>query len=47
MLQMDLAKRLGIPASTICRLEQGKGRPSLQVALKLEKKLGIPVEAWT
>jgi plasmid maintenance system antidote protein VapI len=45
--QKDLAKMLDVAPSTICRIINGKGRPTVRVALKLEKKTGIPVSVWT
>jgi transcriptional regulator with XRE-family HTH domain len=46
-LQRDIAKRLGIGTSYLSLLAAGKRTPSMAVAAKLQKELGIEVEAWT
>lgn len=41
MTQEELAKSVNEPASLVHRIETGRIEPSLQIARKLEKKLGI------
>lgn len=43
----QIARRLGIGTSYLSLLEAGKRTPSMKVAAKMEKELGIPVSAWT
>ncbi len=45
--QTDIAKRLGVGSSYLSLLAAGKRTPSMAVAAKIQKELGIPVEAWT
>lgn len=45
--QADIAKRLGVSQSYLSLLVDGKRTPSMAVAAKLHRELGIPVEAWT
>jgi transcriptional regulator with XRE-family HTH domain len=45
--QKELAAILGVVPSTLCRIEAGKGRPTVSLAVKIEKKTGIPVTVWT
>ena len=40
----DLARRLGVSRSYITRLEQGTTHPSLELALRLARYFGCPVE---
>lgn len=42
-----VAKRIGIGRSYLSLLETGKRVPSMTVAARIQKELGIPVEAWT
>ena len=48
--QVELAKRVGIRQQTISHYETGRAKPSLDVAVKLAKVLGVSVEeiyeAW-
>jgi len=48
--QVELAKRVGIRQQTISHYETGRAKPSLDVAVKLAKALGVSVEeiyqAW-
>jgi plasmid maintenance system antidote protein VapI len=44
--QVEAAEYLGIETSTFSLLVNGKRSPGLNNALDLEKKTGIPVEAW-
>jgi len=43
----DIARRIGIGTSYLSLLESGKRAPSMRVAARIQKELGIPVEAWT
>jgi transcriptional regulator with XRE-family HTH domain len=45
--QQDIAKRIGVGASYLSLLASGKRTPSMAVAARIQKELGIPVEAWT
>jgi len=45
--QQDIAKRIGVGASYLSLLASGKRTPSIAVAAKIQKELGIPVEAWS
>jgi DNA-binding XRE family transcriptional regulator len=45
--QRQVAKKLGISDSHLSLLASGKRVPSLTLAAKIHKSLGIPVEAWT
>lgn len=42
--QKDLAKKLGVSVSTMCRIEKGIVKPKGKRAIKLSKLLNIPVE---
>ena len=42
--QEDLAKMVGVTRQTIIAIEKGKYYPSLLLALKIAKKLGLQVE---
>ena len=48
--QVELAKHVGISPQTISHYETGRAKPSLDVAVKLAKALGVSVEeiyqAW-
>jgi DNA-binding XRE family transcriptional regulator len=41
----DLARHLGVDRAFVTRLEQGKARPSLELALRIAQYFGCPVEA--
>lgn len=45
-VQADAARFIGIDLSTFCLLVNGKRKPGVDYALDIEKKTGIPVEAW-
>ena len=45
--QADLAKRAGISAPFLTRIEQGARQPSATVAVALALGLGVPLEAIT
>jgi putative transcriptional regulator len=44
MTQADLARRLGVNRSTVCRMERNALRPSLRTALTLARVLNTTVE---
>ncbi|HHX27952.1 MAG TPA: helix-turn-helix transcriptional regulator [Firmicutes bacterium] len=45
LTQMELARRSGVPQSTICDIEAGRTKgPTLRVAVKLAAALGVPAE---
>jgi len=44
--QRELANILNIAPSTLSRIEAGKGRPKVALALKIAKRTGIPVTVW-
>ena len=46
--QRAFAKRVGIDQSVISRFARGEARPSLDVALNIEKETGgaVPCESW-
>jgi putative transcriptional regulator len=44
MTQQDLADRVGVTRQTIISIERGKYRPSVELALRLARVFGEPVE---
>ena len=44
MTQEELAKRAGCTRQTIIALEQGKYVPSIELAFRVSKALGVPLE---
>lgn len=45
LTQMELARRSGVPQSTICDIEAGRTKgPTLRVAARLAHALGVPIE---
>lgn len=42
--QNQLSIKLGIPRSTICRLEKGERKPSVNVLIKYSEFFGVPME---
>lgn len=44
MTQAQLAKRVGLPRSTICMFEQGTRQPRLDVAQTIAAIFGEPVD---
>lgn len=44
--QREIAKRIGVADSYLSLLASGKRTPSMAVAAKIQRELGIPVEAW-
>ena len=45
MTQAELAKRIGVTRQTILAIEQGKYSPSLEVAFRIARIFGKPLEA--
>ncbi|RPI27252.1 MAG: transcriptional regulator [Acidobacteria bacterium] len=44
MTQQELAERVGVTRQTIISIEKGKYEPSIQLALRLARLFGVPVE---
>lgn len=44
LTQQELADRAGVTRQTIISIEQGRYRPSVEVALQLARVLHVPVE---
>jgi len=44
MTQADLAEKVGLTRQTIIAIEQGKYSPSLEVAFKIARALGVRLE---
>jgi putative transcriptional regulator len=44
MTQAELARKLGISASYLNRIEKGTKTPSLRLAIRIAHVLGVPVE---
>jgi putative transcriptional regulator len=44
MTQQDLAERVGVTRQTINAIELGKYSPSLEVAFKISRVFGVPLE---
>lgn len=44
MTQEELADRVGVTRQTIVSIERGKYNPSVGLALRLARELGVPVE---
>lgn len=42
--QSALARRVSITDQTMSKIAQGKSEPTLKVALRIAKALGVPVE---
>jgi putative transcriptional regulator len=45
MSQQELAERAGVTRQTINAVERGRFSPSIELALRLARLLGVPVEA--
>lgn len=43
--QKQIAERLGLSQSYVCKLLNGKQQPSLPVALRINSVLGVPLES--
>ncbi|BAL89595.1 putative transcriptional regulator [Actinoplanes missouriensis 431] len=44
MTQAELADRVGVTRQTLIAVEQGKYSPSLEVAFKIARALGVPID---
>ena len=44
MTQADLAERIGVTRQTVIAIEQGRYSPSLEVAFKIARVFGVPLE---
>lgn len=44
MTQGELAERIGVTRQTVNAMEQGKYSPSLEVAFKIARVFGVPLE---
>lgn len=44
MTQLDLAQRVGVSRQTLNAIEGGKHVPSLELAFRIAKELGTPLE---
>jgi putative transcriptional regulator len=44
MTQVELAERIGVTRQTVIAIEQGRYSPSLQVAFKMARVFGVPLE---
>ena len=44
MTQADLADRVGVTRQTIIAIEQGRYSPSLEVAFRIARALGVPLD---
>ncbi len=44
MTQAELAERVGVTRQTIIAIEQGRYSPSLEVAFKIARVFGVPLE---
>jgi putative transcriptional regulator len=45
LTQEDLAERAGVTRQTIISIERGRYSPSIELALRLARLFGVPVEA--
>jgi putative transcriptional regulator len=45
MTQEELAGRAGVTRQTILSIERGRYRPSIDLALRLARLFGVPVES--
>lgn len=45
LTQQELADRVGVTRQTIISIERGKYKPSIELALRLGRVFGVPVEA--
>lgn len=44
MTQAELADRIGVTRQTVIAIEQGKYSPSLEMAFKIARVLGVPLD---
>jgi putative transcriptional regulator len=45
MTQAELARRVGLARQTVIAIEQGRYSPSLEMAFRIARVFGVPVEA--
>lgn len=45
MTQADLAERIGVTRQTVIAIEQGRYSPSLEMAFRIARVFGVPLEA--
>jgi transcriptional regulator with XRE-family HTH domain len=45
--QYELAERITVTNAYLSQILSGKRRPSLPIAVRIERETGIPVESWT
>ena len=45
MTQADLADQVGVTRQTIIAIEQGKYSPTLEMAFRIARALGVPLDA--
>lgn len=45
MTQADLADRIGVTRQTVIAIEQGRYSPSLEMAFRIARVFGVPLEA--
>lgn len=45
MTQADLAARIGVTRQTVIAIEQGRYSPSLEMAFRIARVFGVPLEA--
>ena len=45
MTQAELAKRIGVTRQTVVAIEKEKYSPSLEVAFRIARVFGVPLEA--
>lgn len=44
MTQQELAEKIGVTRQTVIAIEQGKYSPSLEVAFRIARVFGVPLE---
>ena len=44
MTQAELAEAIGVTRQTVIAIERGKYSPSLEVAFKMARQLGVPLD---
>ena len=44
MTQAELAEAIGVTRQTVIAIEKGKYSPSLEVAFKMARQLGVPLD---
>jgi len=44
MTQADLAQRIGVTRQTVIAIEQGRYSPSLEMAFRIARVLGVPLD---